>query len=167
MNPVGRTQHWRRGWVSFCDSHHPHQLMILMILLLLSHIIHPILTSTPGGIYRASEALKCSQVFECPSKYLSAIKVLEKHCETRAIMRVLLPFVANWQMLALILSYPHGSEPSSFFFAQRTHKSIWDCAQGPEQAAARLISPIFRLTSAFCEMVPALVLQRKVSEMQK
>lgn len=82
-------------------------------------------------------------------------------------MRVLLPFVANWQMLALILSYPHGSEPSSFFFAQRTHKSIWDCAQGPEQAAARLISPIFRLTSAFCEMVPALVLQRKVSEMQK
>lgn len=77
--------------------------------------------------------LKCSQVFEYPSKYLSAIKVLEKHCETGAGVRVLLPFVSNWQMLPLILSHPHGLEPSPFFFAWRTHSSIWDCAQGPNK----------------------------------
>lgn len=58
MNPMGRTQHWRRGWVSLSDSHHPHQLMIPMILLLFSHIIHPVLTSIPRGIYRASEAIE-------------------------------------------------------------------------------------------------------------
>lgn len=39
MNQVGRTRHWGRGWVSLSQSH--HQLM--MVLLLLSHITHPIL----------------------------------------------------------------------------------------------------------------------------
>lgn len=50
MNQMGRTQHWRRGWVSLSESHHPHQLMILMVLLLLCHITPPLLTSIPRGI---------------------------------------------------------------------------------------------------------------------
>lgn len=58
LSQVGRTQHWRKGWVSLSGNHHPHQLMILMILLLLSHITPPILTSIPRGIYRASEAIE-------------------------------------------------------------------------------------------------------------
>lgn len=71
---------------------------------------------------------KHSEVFECPSKYLSATKVLWKHCETWAIIESCFPFCQTGKYQALIVSSPCGLETSLFFFAQRTHQSVCDCA---------------------------------------
>lgn len=50
------------------------------------------------GFTKPLKWCKCSEVFQYPSKYLSAIKVFWKHCETWAIIWVLLPFLSNWQI---------------------------------------------------------------------
>lgn len=58
MNQGGRTENWRSGWVTRSESHHLHQLTILMILLLLSqHRTHCRLTSISRGIYKAAEVI--------------------------------------------------------------------------------------------------------------
>lgn len=64
------------------------------------------------------------------------------------------PFCQTGRYWALIVSCAYGLEPSPFFFAQRTHKSIWDCAraiaalnkqqQGPSMQFSGLPVPFVR-----------------------
>lgn len=122
------------------------------------------------GFREPMKWFKCSEVFEYPSKYLSAIKILWKHCETLAVIWVLLPFLSNWRIPGFDCLLSLWIRPISFFLCAEDppkHLGLRAGRRSPEQAAARPISAIFGLASAFCEMVPALVLQRKVSEMQK
>lgn len=122
------------------------------------------------GFTKPLKWCKCSEVFQYPSKYLSAIKVFWKHCETWAIIWVLLPFLSNWQIPSFDCLLFLWIRAISFFLCIEDppkHLGLCTGCHSPEQAAVRPISAIFRLASAFCEMVPALVLQRKVSEMQK
>lgn len=121
------------------------------------------------GFTKPLKWLKCSEVLEYPSKYLSAVKVLWKHFETWAIW-VLLPLLSNWWIPGFACLLSLWIRAISFFLCtEDPPKPLGLCTgrHSPEQAAARPISAIFRLTSAFCEMVPAFVLQRKVSEVQK